>query len=97
MLNIVMNSGTKKIVRAALEADRTVTAEQITAAFALLHGRTPEKKPMPLLLTQKQAAFLLGVSRYTLRRMTMKGQFHLVKVNDAYLYKRSEIEQKAAC
>lgn len=82
---------------AALEADKTVTAEQIASAVALLNGRVSEKKVMPLLLTQKQAASLLGVSRYTLRRMTMKGQFHLVKVNDAYLYKRSEIEQKAAC
>jgi len=62
----------------------------------VLNERVPEKGPLPLLLTQKQAAHLLGVSRFTVRRMTQEGQLHPVRVHGRFRYRRHEIEELAA-
>jgi hypothetical protein len=87
-----MNRTTQKIVKAALEADETLTPDQIKAALAILRGQVSQQVSVPLLLTQKQVAFLLGVSRFTVRRMTMEGKLCPVQVNEALRYRRSDIE-----
>ena len=91
-----MNSVTHKILNAALSADSTIAADQRIAALALLNGKTPQKELLPLVLTQKQAAKLLGVSRFTIRRMTAEGELHPVKVHESFRYRRAEIEEIAA-
>ena len=87
-----VNSTTQKIIKAALAADDSVSSEQVRAAVTLLNGRIPQQGPAPLLLTQKDAAFLLGVSRFTVRKMVAEGQLHPIKVHEAVRYRRSEIE-----
>jgi excisionase family DNA binding protein len=47
-------------------------------------------------MTQKQAAHLLGVSRFTIRNMTLEGQLHPVQVRECWRYRRNEIEDLAA-
>ena len=90
-----MNAATQKAVRAILATDQDIAPEQRDAALAILNGRVPQAGPMPLLLTQMQAARLLGVSRYTIWRMTREGLLHPVSVRDSTRYRRTEIEMIA--
>jgi excisionase family DNA binding protein len=91
-----MNGATQRIIRAALAADETVTKDQVEASLAVLNGRLPQQGPLPLLLTQKQTAFLLGVSRFTVNRMVKEGELHPIKIRDAVRYRRTEVEEIAS-
>ena len=91
-----MKKSTCRIVMAALAADETVENDQRAAAIAVLRERTTAKTPMPLLLTQAQVARLLGVSRYTVWRMTKEGQLPRVLVMASMRYRRSDIEDLVA-
>jgi len=55
-----MNVATEKIIRAAIESDRTITADESNAAIAILHGRIPEKPPASLLEFIRQSKFQVG-------------------------------------
>jgi excisionase family DNA binding protein len=55
----------------------------------------PRNGPLPLLLTQKQAAHLLGISRFTVWRMRQEGKLHPVRVHETFRYRRTEIEKVA--
>jgi len=87
-----MNAATYKAIKAVLGTDDTVTKDQARSALAILQGRVPDSGPLPLLLTQKQAAHLLGVSRFTVRKMTQEGKLHPVQVHERRHYRRTEIE-----
>jgi excisionase family DNA binding protein len=90
-----MKSATYKILRAALSADDTIAPGQRDTALSILNGRIAENGPLPLLLTQKQASHLLGVSRFTIWRMTQDGELHPVRLHGTYRYRRAEIEKVA--
>ena len=91
-----VNTTTYRAVKAVLATDDTVTPDQRDSALNLLSGRTPKQGMRPLLLTQKQAALLLGVSRFTIRNMTLDGQLHPVQVHECWRYRRDEIEDLAS-
>ena len=87
-----MNSTTYRILKVALSADDTIASDQRDAALAILNGQVPKNASLPLVLTQKQAADLLGVSRFTIRKMTMEGQLHPVRIHESWRYRREEFE-----
>jgi hypothetical protein len=91
-----MNTATAKAIKAILATDETVTPDQCETALALLRGRSSQRAPLPLLLTQKQAADLLGVSRFTVRNLKLAGQLHPVRLLGSWRYRRDEIEAIAA-
>ena len=79
------------VLVSALTANGTVSQTQMKGALTSL-GEQVQQQEVPLLLSQKQAASLLGLSRYTIRRMTMEGKLHPVIVHETPRYRRSEIE-----
>ena len=91
-----VNATTYRAVKAVLAGDDTITCDQRDSALALLTGRVPKQDQLPLLLTQKQAARLLGVSRFTIRNMTREGQLHPVRVHECRRYRRDEVDALAA-
>ena len=93
---MIVNATTYRAVKAVLASDDTVTPGQRDSALTLLNGRVPKQGVRPLLLTQKQAALLLGVSRFTIRNMTRDGQLHPVRIHECWRYRREEIEDLAS-
>jgi len=91
-----MKKSTYAIVSAALNADDTVTSDQRSAAVAILRERVSSSGPLPLLLTQSQVAHLLGMSRFTIRRLVLENRLHPVKILGAFRFKRDEVEVLAA-
>jgi len=87
-----MNDATYKILKVTLSADNTISPDQRDAALAVLNGRVLKNASLPLVLTQKQAADLLGISRFTIRKMTMEGQLHPVRIHESWRYRREELE-----
>ncbi|MBI3987418.1 MAG: helix-turn-helix domain-containing protein [Lentisphaerae bacterium] len=90
-----MNQPTQKAIRAIIATDESILPDQRDAALSILNGRMPQNGPVSLLLTQKQAASLLGISRFTVWRMTQEGKLHPVKVHETLRYRRAEIEKIA--
>jgi len=76
---------TERIIRTALREDATITKKQQEMALAILKGKFREPRVVDseygkqkLLLTQSEAASLLSVSRFTIRRMEQEGALHRV-------------------
>ena len=91
-----MKSTTYKAVKAILDGDESVRGDLKRSALRILAERTSDTvSSLPLLLTQKQSADLLGVSRFTIRRMTTSGELHPVRINNHWRFRRSEIEAVA--
>ena len=87
------------ITKEALRIDPEITSRQRKLIMDVLDGKPrPEPKSSEekaVLLSQKQAAKLLGMSRSTVWRMTRAGQLTTVEVNGRARYRRIDLEQLA--
>ena len=96
-----MSPTTQAILRSIAASDGSLSVAERDAIARLVDGRTEEARPaaggaVPLLLTQKQAASALGISRVTLWRMTREAVFAPVEITPGnYRYRREEVEAVA--
>ena len=94
-----MNATTRMIIENLAAADATLSEQERQAVERLLKGGgalRPLFSGESLLMTQKEAARLLNVSRVTLWRLTRKGIFQPVEISPGTLrYRREEIESFA--
>jgi len=87
-----MKQSTRQIIRAALEADDTVSPRQAEAALSILDerpARDPSGGPPSLLLTQAETARMLNCSRFTVRRLVLAGTIQQVVRNQSATHRRS--------
>lgn len=100
-IHSAMTSTTQAILRSIATSDTSLSVAEQDMLQRLADGRTEATtarplENMPLLLTQKQAARVLGLSRVTLWRMTNEGIFKRVEITPAnFRYRREEIEAVA--
>jgi len=97
-----MHSITRGILQSIVSSDTSLSkAEQLVLA-RLIEGRIQEQvlttrdMGTPLLVTQAQAAKLLGLSRVTVWRMAKEGMLHPVEIlPDTFRYAFAEISELA--
>jgi excisionase family DNA binding protein len=85
-----MNAYTRTICIAALEADPTVSSQQI-AEVLTARSKGPANKEV-LLVNQTEAARMLGVSRFTIRRLVQDGVIEPVRIKGLVRY-RGELQE----
>lgn len=96
-----MSPTTQAILRSIAASDESLTACERDAIARLVDGRADAPQvcapgAAPLLLTQKQAASALGISRVTLWRMTREAVFAPVEITPGHFrYRREEVEAVA--
>ena len=74
---------TKRIIETAARADG-VDITTIRAVIDLLEGRTiTSRGPRPLLVNQREAARLLGVSRFMIRDLVGRGNLKPIKLAES--------------
>ena len=88
----MLDKSTKLIVRTALRA-AGVEPDRIAAAFAILESKQPDaNEPKAALLAQAQKARQLGVSRFTIWRLTAFGRLRPVELLPGFWrYRSSEM------
>jgi excisionase family DNA binding protein len=64
---------------------------RIEQAMKVLNGELETGESSPLLLNQKEAARLLGVSRYTVRRLHLAGRLEVVRISGSLWFRRRDI------
>lgn len=78
------------VTRAAIKADPAIPSDRKSAAIQFLMGQTD--MPLPrLLVSQAEAARMMGVSRVTIYRLTVDGKLHPVSVRGARRYRVDEL------
>jgi len=92
-----MNATSRAIVQSVLSSDKELTIPETEALERALSGQSPEPTPSASgptqLLTQRQVAQQLCLSRATVWRLTKQGIFHPVEVTPSTLrYRSSDIE-----
>lgn len=93
-----MNINVYNAVAAMLEADASLTAQDKEKILAVCkhpnHFVQPEEKRLPRLLTIKEAAACLHISRATLWRMTTNGELRAIRfrVDGSPRYRVDDIE-----
>jgi predicted DNA-binding transcriptional regulator AlpA len=97
-----MTTATQAILRSVADNDPSLTVGEKSLFQRLILGQadTALSRPVmtdgPLLLTQVEAARILGVSRVTLWRMTKEAVFRPVELTAGnFRYRREEIESVA--
>lgn len=96
-----MTSTTQAILQSVAANDPSLSEQERGLFQRLISGQIEARERTsiedgPLLLTQKQAARALGVSRVTLWRMTREAVFHPVEITTGnFRYRREEIEAVA--
>lgn len=96
-----MTSTTQAILQSVAANDPSLSEQERGLFQRLIFGQIEARERTaledgPLLLTQKQAARALGVSRVTLWRMTREAVFHPVEITTGnFRYRREEIEAVA--
>ena len=96
-----MSPTTQAILRSIAASDGSLSVAERDALGRLLDGLADAPQPAPwgaapLLLTQKQAASALGISRVTLWRMTREAVFAPVEITPGnFRYRREEVEAVA--
>ena len=75
-----------------------VPSDRIAHALALLDGRSecPSSRESSLLVNQTEVCFLLGCSRWTVRRLAAGGSLHPRRVLGGVRFLRREVEEFAA-
>lgn len=94
VLRVDMKKNTSQIVRAVLQGDDTIRADQRDTVLAVLSEKG-QGGALPLLVTQAQAARMLSVSRITIFRMVRDGQLAPVLVRGLRRYRREDLERIA--
>jgi len=106
---VKLRNTTRDTIRFALAADPSVSPAQVERLVGLIErpARTAIQAPRedpPVLLKQREAAKLLGVSRQTVRRLRLEGRLTPVvlregegekRPGDLVRYRRSDIEALA--
>ncbi len=90
-----MSPGTREIIRLALVNDATVSEEARGRLFDLIDGKMNQEGGGvgPLLLTMRDAAARLGVSRVTFWRLVKDGVFKPVEITEGvFRYRRLDVE-----
>lgn len=93
-----MNPTTHAILNSVASSDRELTPAEKILLQRLLNGQaeSPASASEAMLMTQKQAAQTLGVSRVTLWRMTKETILTPVEVlPGTFRYRRDEVESVA--
>ncbi len=90
-----MKRNTSQIIRAALDADDSVRGDLKNTALAVLREEAAQAPMHPILVTQAQAARLLGVSRITVYRMVQEGELEPVIIRGMRRYRREDLERIA--
>ena len=90
-----MKTSTRQVIKILLDADDTIPVEQRQNIWSEVRRRPGPDSLLPLLLTQRQAGNLLGMSRWSIRAMAQKGQLHPVKILGSTRFNREEIEKIA--
>ena len=81
-----MHSITRSILQSLALSDSSLSASEQRALARLIEGKTNESSPSsrnsddPILVTQAQAAKLLGLSRVTVWRMAKEGMLHPIEI-----------------
>ena len=83
---------------AVLAADETLTSEEGQRLRESLFARHEEQQHgmAPLLIAQADVARLLGVSRWTVRRMADEGLLKPVRLRGLTRYRRADVEALVA-
>ena len=82
------------VTRAAIKADSAIPSDRKSAAINFLMGKAD--MPLPrLLVSQAEAARMIGVSRVTIYRLTVDGKLHPVSVRGARRYRVAELAKLA--
>jgi predicted DNA-binding transcriptional regulator AlpA len=90
-----MNATSLSLLQTITTTDNSLSLEQRSVLQELIAGRLPtrSRSNQPLLLTQKDTAKLLSISRVTLWRMTKDGIFNPVEIlPGTFRYRTDEIE-----
>ncbi len=90
-----MNKTSISLLRTIRETDESLSFEDKAVLEDLIDGRVSRKKSGggPLLLTQKEAAKLLGVNRVTIWRMTNEDILRPVEIlPGTFRYRAEDIE-----
>jgi excisionase family DNA binding protein len=90
-----MKKSTRQIIKILLEADDTIPIEHQRNIWEVVTNRPKDDSSLPLLLTQAQAAALLGMSRISVHRLVQAGKMPRVKILDCWRYHRADIEELA--
>jgi predicted DNA-binding transcriptional regulator AlpA len=93
-----MNTTSISLLQTITSTDGTLTQQQRAILRDLIEGRTAPRltNDGPMLLTQKQAARMLSISRVTLWRMTKAGYFLPVEIlPGTSRYRYEEVEAVA--
>ena len=89
----VLQKSTKQIIQTAAKADG-IDLQTIAAAIAVLEGRRLSMEASkPLVVNQAEAARLLCVSRFTIRKLVAHGRIRPVQLLDCVRYPISELER----
>ena len=90
-----MRCAAQKLVQRLVGGQTTPAQER--AMLRALEGREPDRPdPIPLLLTQADAARLLNCSRFTVRRMQLEGTLEPVFLRGLMRFRYVDIERLAA-
>lgn len=82
------------ITCAAIKADREIPQDRRTTAIQFLEGKTG--MPIPrLLVSQAEAARMLGMSRITIYRLVESGELTPVSIRGAKRYRVADISRMA--
>lgn len=94
-----LNAASKVFLRAILDTDSTLSEVEQAEVCRLLDGEKPQMGLNdPLLVTQKTAAELLGISRVTLWRLTRKQLLHRVEIlPGTFRYKYKDLIEFVSC
>ena len=90
-----MNATSITLLQTVASTDSSLSFEQRATLQDLIVGRAESRSAsgQPFLLTQKDAARMLGISRVTLWRMTKDGRFSPVEIlPGTFRYRFEEVE-----
>jgi len=82
------------ITRAAIKADSEIPADRKATAVSFLEGKAETFLPR-LLVTQAEAASMLGVSRVTVFRLVQAGELTPVLIRGARRYRVEDLRRLA--
>jgi excisionase family DNA binding protein len=84
-----MKPHTRTIVVAALEADPVVTKDQVAQVLAVLTSKPKRSEREVLLVNQAEAARILSVSRFTIRRLVQDRVIEPIRIRGMDRYRGS--------
>lgn len=91
-----MNATSLSLLKTIVSTDGTVSSTEMSVLQDLITGRSqdiPSHPDQPLLLSQKDTALKLGVSRVTIWRMTNEGILNPIEIlSNTFRYRSGEIE-----